>query len=95
VSENGDLLVGQGSFDAVGVVAQPIILLFVVSLFICRIVGGVLCRRMVGSEEVGLEVICRELGEMSFVECIHFSLRKMASQRFAEQETSEVPTWLI
>jgi hypothetical protein len=33
---------------------------------------------MIGSEEVGLEVICRDVGEMRVVECSHLSLQKLS-----------------
>jgi hypothetical protein len=40
----------------------------------CDVFGG----RMVGSEEVGLEVICGDVGEMCVVECSHVSLQKLS-----------------
>jgi hypothetical protein len=73
VSENGDLLVGEGPFDTVRVVAEPIIILLVVFV-IRRIVCVVFCWRMLGSEEVGVEMICREPGKVCFVECSNLSL---------------------
>jgi hypothetical protein len=77
VAKDGDLFVGQGPFDAVGVIAEPVIFLFFVVLLFLVIGGrlmGIMCGRIAWSEEVGFEVMDRKCREVRFMKRDHVRL---------------------